>query len=187
MAKSVLALLCAGVASVHAAIEFKPHVTEATTPMGFKAHYFTFSEKGRAITYEAPRGWTHSGGGASIKFTPPGLTQAVAEIDQVPLSAPQNFDDETKKALREKTVASVPPDSQNVTAVSEELDPVVLNNNHTYEVVISYQAFGQEFMMSAIYMNMPDTQVRFRTVARKADFEAVRALFRRSLFTWQWK
>ena len=63
---------------------------------------------------------------------------------------------------------------------------MVLNQNHTYEVIVSYQAFGQEFMMAVIYMNLPDTQVRFRSVARKDDFEKVHTAFRRSLFSWQW-
>ena len=58
----------------------------------------------------------HAGGAGRIRFTPPGLNQAFAEIDQVPLPAPQNFDDETKKALREKALGSMPPDSQNPTS-----------------------------------------------------------------------
>ena len=183
----VLTLLCATVLSARAAIELTANVTETTTPMGFKAQYFTFRDQGRAITYEPPRGWSPSGGGGAIKLVPPALTQAYAEIGQVPLPAPQNFDEETIKKLRDSTLASVPPDSQNVTLVSEQRNPVVLNQNHTYEVVISYQAFGQEFMAATIYMNLPDNQVRFRTVARKADFPKVHEAFRGSLFTWQWK
>lgn len=187
MKKSLLALLCAGVASAQAGIDFKTQVTETTTPMGFKAQYYSFSEKGRSITYVAPRGWTHSGGGASISFTPPGLNQARADIEQAPLPAPQEMNDEMRTALRDRTMAAVPPDSQNVTVVSETSNPVVLNQNQSHEVVISYQAFGQEFMMGIIYLNMPDTQLRFRTIARKADFDGVHSQFRRSLFTLQWK
>ena len=187
MKRTVLALFCAVASLAHAGIQFNPRVIETTTPMGFKAQYLTFSENGRSITYEPPTGWTPGGGGAAIKFTPPNLTQAVAEIDQAPLAAPQNFDEETKKALRDKTLAAVPRDSQNLAVVSEELNPVVLNHNHSYEVIISYQAFGQDFMMAVIYMNMPDTQVRFRSVARKDDFETVHTAFRRSLFSWQWQ
>ena len=183
----ILTLLCATALSTRAAIELNANVTEATTPMGFKAQHFTFRDKGRLITYEAPRGWTPSGGAAGIRLVPPGLTQAHAEIGQVPLPAPQNFDEETKKKLREATLASVPPDSQNVALVSETANPFQLNQNHTHEVVISYQAFGQEFTAGTIYMNLPDTQLRFRTVARKADFPNVYAAFRRSLVTWQWK
>ncbi len=41
--------------------------------------------------------------------------------------------------------------------------------------------------MSILYLNLPDTQLRFRTLARKEDFEKVHAAFRGSVFSWQWK
>lgn len=182
----VAAALAASMTAASAALDFTPTVTQREQA-GITFQVLNFKENGRTITYEQPRGWTPAAGGGRIRFTPPGLNQAFAEIDQVPLPAPQNFEEAAIKALREKALASVPADSQNVTLVSEELNPVVINKNHTYEVVISYQAFGQEFMSGIIYMNLPDTQVRFRTVARKPDFENVHPVFRASLFSWQWK
>ena len=183
---ATLVLAAAGITVAKGAIDFTPTVTERKQA-GITFQQLNFKEKGRVITYEHPRGWAYAGGGGGIKFTPPGLTQAYAAIEQTPLAAPQNFDEEVKKALREKTLASIPPDSQSVTLVREEADPVVVNDNHSYEVVVSYQAFGQEFMTGVIYVNLPDTQLRFRTVARKADFEKVHAAFRRSIFSWQWQ
>lgn len=173
-------------ATARAGIDLTPTVTQREQA-GITFQVLNFQEKGRTITYEQPRGWTPTGGAASIRFTPPKLNQAFAQIDQMALPAPQNFDDETRKVLREKALATLPEGHQNATVVSEEMNPVVINQNHTYEVIISYQAFGQEFMSGVIYMNLPDTQVRFRTVARKPDFEAVHPLFRASLFSWQWK
>lgn len=187
MTKFVLALLCAGVGLAEAGIDLTPRVTQTTTPSGIPSQHFAFSENGRPITYVPPTGWNHSGGGASLKFTPPGLTQARAEIDQVPLAAPQNFDDEITKALRDKVVAEVPPDSRNVSVTSETLNPLRVNGNQTYEVIVSYNAFGHDFMTGVIYLNLPDTQLRFRTTARKADFEKVHNAFRASMFTWQWQ
>ena len=182
----LVAALTSGIATAYAGIDFTPTVTQREQA-GISFQVLNFKENGRTITYEQPRGWTPAGGGAHIRFTPPGLNQAFAEIDQVPLTAPQNFDEPTTKALREKALVSVPPDSHGVTVASEEMNPVVLNKNQTYEVIISYQAFGQEFMSGIIYMNLPDTQVRFRTVARKPDFQNVHDAFRASLFSWQWK
>jgi len=42
-----------------------------------------FHQDGHKITYEAPRGWSHSGGGSEIRFTPPALSQAQATIDKL--------------------------------------------------------------------------------------------------------
>jgi hypothetical protein len=153
---------------------------------GIKFPQLSFKQDGKKIVYEQPRDWTYSGGGGSIKFTPPHLAQAQAEIDQSPLQKPQNLDEETVKALQAQVLASVPPNSQKVTLVSEEKNPLLINNNETYAVTISYIAFGQEFQRSVLFLNLPDTQVRFRVTTRKADFEKVNRAFRGSLFSWQW-
>lgn len=182
----LLLIIAAFIDTVRAAIDLTPTTTERKQA-GVTFQELNFRENGRRITYEQPRGWTYSGGGPRIRFVPPESTQAYAEIDHVPLPAPQNFDEPTKKALQQQTLASVPPDSQNVAFVAEALNPVVLNQHQSYEVTISYQAFGQEFMAGVIYVNLPDTQLRFRTVARKADFEKVHTAFRRSIFSWQWR
>ena len=181
-----LLLSVVAIFSAQAGIDFTPVLTERTRA-GIKFPQLNFKENGRVIMYEQPRGWAYTGSSAQIKFTPPDLTQAQAEIDQTPLPAPQNFDEPTVKALREKALASLPEGSQNVAIVSEQADPVLVNNNHSYEFIISYQAFGQEFMTGIVYVNLPDTQLRFRSVARKADFEKVHPAFRGSIFSWQWK
>jgi hypothetical protein len=180
-------LLAAGVsASAQGGIDFTPAVGERELA-GIKFPQLYFKDNGRTVIYEHPRGWSYSGGGPRIKFTPPELTQAFAEIDQVPLTAPQNFDEPTVKALRAKTLSLVPPDSQSVVIVSEQPDPVLVNNNHSYEFIVSYNAFGQEFMMGVVYVNLPDTQLRFRTTARKPNFQTMHDAFRGSIFSWQWK
>lgn len=173
-------------AHAHAAIDFTPRPGERVLE-GIKFPQLHFNHAGKTITYEQPRGWTHSGGGASIKFTPPALAQATAEIEQTPLPAPQPFTDESVKILSAQARAAVPPDSQNVVVISEERNPFRIGGNETYAVTLSYTAFGQEFERWVLFMNLPDTQVRFRITARKADFENVQKAFRGSLFSWQWK
>ena len=185
---TLLALLLAAAAIVpaRAGIDFTPTVTERLQA-GIKFQQLNFKENGRPITYEQPRGWSYSGAGPRIRFVPPDAPQAQADIDQSPLPAPQTFDEPTKKALQAKTLAAVPAESSHVVFVSEAANPVILNKLPTYEVTVSYQAFGQEFAMSVLYLNLPDTQLRFRTVARKADFEKVHAAFRASIYSWQWQ
>lgn len=169
-----------------AAIDFTPVPTEFMFS-GVKFQQLLFKDNGRTVSYTQPRGWSYSGGAAKIRFTPPDVPQAQAEIEQSPLQAPQKFDDETKKALQQKTLAALPPDSANVTVVSEEMNPLLVNGNDTYAITVAYQAYGQEFVTSVLHLNTTDTQLRFRTTARKADFEKVHAAFRGSVFSWQWK
>ena len=171
--------------SANAGIDFTATEVERTLS-GIKFKQLVFQQDGKKIGYQPPRGWSFTGGGSRIKFIPPEIAQAQGEIDQVQLSAPQSLDEETMKTLQRKTLESVPADSRQVTLVSEEKNPLLINKNETYEVTVSYQAFGQEFQMSVLYMNLPDTQVRFRTTARKADFEKVHKAFRGSIFSWQW-
>ena len=145
-----------------------------------------FHQDGHKITYEAPRGWSHSGGGSEIRFTPPALSQAQATIEQSPLITSQAFDDATVKLLQQKMIESIPTGSTNVKIVSEEKNPLTPNGYDTYELLVSYENYGHAFTASTLFLNMPDTQLRFRVTARTEDFDKVYGLFRRSLYSWQW-
>jgi hypothetical protein len=145
-----------------------------------------FHQDGRKITYEPPTGWQYAGAGNQIKFTPPNLAQAQATIEFSPLPAPQNFDDATVKTLQDQAVRSVPNGSLNVAIAAEEKNGWAPNDHQSYEVTVSYEAYGHAFVASTLFLNLPDTQLRFRVVANKADFEKVHKLFRGSLYSWQW-
>src|SRR2546423_10214948 len=138
---------------------------------GIKFQQLIFHENGRKITYEQPRGWSHSGNSTSITFTPPNIPQAQASIEQLPLREPQNFDEPTMKTLQEQVLAAVPPNSQKVVIVNTEKNPFMINRHETFEVTVAYEAFGAEFQRSVLFVNLPNTQLRFRVTARKQDFE----------------
>jgi len=177
-----LCLACAGAAS--AAIDFSPDTGERLLD-GIKFPQLIFHEGGRAITYEHPRGWSYSGGGPSIKFLPPGIAQAEGEIQQAPLAAPQALDEPTLKALQQQTLALVPPGSLNVALLSEEKNPILVNGNETYEATFRYTFYGQEFQVSALFINLPHIQLRMRTTAKKEDFQKVHNAFRASALSFQ--
>ena len=170
----------------NAAIEFSDTTSERVLA-GIRFTQLTFKENGRTITYEQPVGWSYFLDGSRIRFTPRNIAQASGDIDQSRLSQPRTFDDETLKQLRAKTLTLLPSGSLKAAIVAEEANPVLVNNLQTYEFIVSYEAFDREFMMSVIYLNLPDTEVRFRTIARKPDFEKIRSAFRGSIFSWQWE
>ena len=97
------------------------------------------------------------------------------------------FDEATKKQLQQKVLASVPNEAQNAALVSEESNPLRINQKETYGVTVSYSFYGQDYLLNVLFANLADTQLRFRTVARKGDFEQVQRAFRGSLFTLHWQ
>ena len=147
---------------------------------GVKFPQLIFSEDGRKITYEPPRGWSSSGGGAFIRFVPPNLSQAYAQIEQAPLLTPQVWDELTIKALQQQALASIPSESLNVSVLAEAQNSMLVNGNPTYEVTVGYTSFGEEFRLSVLYINTPGIQLRMRVVAKTGDFQKVQSAFRSS-------
>lgn len=45
---------------------------------------------------------------------------------------------------------------------------------------------GERDRQSVPFMNLPDTQLTFRFLSRKPDFEKLHRAFRASLCSWQW-
>jgi hypothetical protein len=178
-------LAVAAASRAGAAIDFTPTSGERVLE-GIVFKQLVFHENGRSITYEQPRGWKYSGEAARIRFTPPEFGQAQAEITQAPLTEPASFDDATMKLLRTRVLASIPSGGQNAVVTAEEQNPISINGQRTYAVTVGYNLFGQDYRLGTIFVNLPNTQLQFRVIARKEDFEKVNRLFRGSLVSLQW-
>lgn len=151
---------------------------------GIKYQKLTFRKDKQLVEYYPPSGWTFLGGAERVQLRPPKKNFAEAVIEAVPLAASQPLDEKITKALAQQFIASVPAGSQLVTVVSEEQNPIPVNGGPTFEVTVSYQLMGEKFMRSALYANLPDTQLVFRLTARKDDFGPLHSEFRRSAFSW---
>jgi hypothetical protein len=185
---NVAALFLTGalLTSARAGIDFTPTGGERTLE-GIVFKQILFHQDGHVISYEQPRGWTYSGETSAMKLSPPNLSQAQATMEQSQLTAPQMLDEATVKQLQQQVLASVPQGAQNVALISDEKNPLRISQQETYEVTLEYNFFGQDYDLSVLFVNLPDTQVRFRTVARKSDFEKVHREFRASLFSLSWQ
>jgi len=177
-------LLASVTATCYGSIDFTPTTGERVLD-GIKFQQLIFHENGRKIIYEQPRAWKYAASASQIAFTPPNMAQAEAVIDQSKLEKPENFDEATMKSLQEQVLASI-PNAQDVTLVSAEKNPLLINRHETFEVTVTYQIGGVEFERSVLFLNLPDTQLRFRVTANKKDFEKVHQAFRGSIFSWQW-
>lgn len=152
---------------------------------GFTYKHLIFFEQGRRITYSPPKGWTYTGTSQAIRFLPPGLAQAQAEIQQSPISGPQGPRGSAGNPLKSQALASLPKDSYSVTIVAETQNPLQIDGHGTYEITVAYELFNQAYQMSVLFANLPDTHLRFRLIARKQDFDSLSQLFRTSLYSWR--
>lgn len=180
-----LVLLAATTGPSLAAIDFTPAVKEFTTE-GMTYHRVTLKNGDGAITFILPYNWTVRGGGGRLQLTPPRSNFVEATVDGTPLDRPAPFDEASVKALEEQVVTGTPPGSQKVTVISRQENPVLMNQSLSYELVISYQALGQTFYRSVLFVRTPDTQLVYRFSAPKADFARLNQQFRQSITSWEW-
>lgn len=146
-----------------------------------------FHQNEHQITYEKPRDWNFSSDSGGMRLAPPDVAQAQVVVLQTPLTTPQVLDDATTKQLQQFVLSSAPSGAQNVVLIGEEKNPLQIHGQPTYAVTIGYNYFGQDFEACVLFVNLGDTQVRFRTTARKVDFDKVHRAFRGSLFSLSWK
>ena len=167
-------------------IDFTP--TEGSRTLeGVVFKQLRFHQDGHAITYEPPAGWKYNGDAGGMRLAPPDISQAQVTVQQVPLPAPQVFDEATTKQLQQLVLSSAPGGALNIAILAEEQSPLRIHLEETYGVTIGYNFLGQEYAANVLFANLGETQVRFRTVARKDDFEKVWRAFRGSLFTLAWE
>jgi hypothetical protein len=177
-------LLAASLHSAGAAIDLTPQIKEYTRD-GFVYRQVTFKDDEKSISFMPPQGWTISGAKDRVKLVPPEKKYAEAAIQATPLSIPQPFDEATAKVIAQQVVNDAPPGSQSVQLLKQEENPVMIGSYLSFGVLISYNALGQTFQRSVIFVQTPNTQLIFRLSALKADFEPLNQSFRRSLSSWQ--
>ncbi len=89
------------------------------------------------------------------------------------------------KELQAQAMRTIPAGSEEITLVAEEQNPVRFLGHDSYGVTINYLLHGHAFTCNVLFANLEDSQVRFRFVARKDEFEKVFRNFRGSLFSFQ--
>jgi hypothetical protein len=183
-AKSIIAVGFVVIAAIaKAGIDLTPTPMEYMSE-GIKYQKLIFRNDQQRVEYDPPPGWSFRGSADRVQLTPTKKRFAEALIEAVPLAGPQPLDEKVVKALEQQFISSLPSGSQFVTVVSEERNPVLLDGSPTFEVTACYQLIGEKFLKSALFVNLPDTQLIFRLAARKDDFEALHADFKRSILSW---
>jgi hypothetical protein len=173
--------------STKAALDLAPIPSEFVGE-GIKYTQLTFKDEKRQVVYVPPQLWSYRGSASQLHLTPPpNFSRAEAIIEKTPLAAPQPLDEKAMEAAKQQLLTTLGPSALGAKIVSEEQNPVLLSGNiPTYEVIISYQIYGEAFTRSVLFANLPDAQLRFKLTASRKDFDALHRVFRASLVSWQW-
>lgn len=168
-----------------AAIDLTPTVREYKAE-GLTFRQLTFKDGVRQAVYEPPRLWSCRGSGDSLRLVPPNIDRADAVIQVVGSGAGLKLDDKGMAALKEQFLSTLPPGSQSVTVLSEEQNPVGLENSISYGITASYRAAGEIYIRSVIIVARGDQQLTFKFTAPKSDFDGSNRSFRQSIYSWKW-
>jgi hypothetical protein len=177
-----IVILLAG--SAYAGLELTPQSEEYELE-GVKLHQLVFNDGGHRVTYAPPRKWTYSGGGNRFVLRPASESNAEAVITVSNLSRPETFDAATIKRLSDDVLASIPPGSTNVSVVSQQLNPILIGGKPTFQIVISYNSYGQAYTRSVMFLDRQNDQVRFQLTASQNVFREAQKAFERSHYSWQ--
>ena len=179
----LLGVLAASV--VRADLQFDAKVADYELE-GMKLKQLVFSDSsGKKITYSPPAGWSWSGNSTKLTLWPNHVPQASGTISRQALSQPGAFDAESVKKLTESALAAVPNGSTEVTIVSQEKNPLIIERKETFLVTLSYVFGGEKFGSSTLFLNRGTEQVRFQFVSRQSDFNNLQRAFQGSQYSWQ--
>jgi hypothetical protein len=155
---------------------------------GIKYTRLAFKDDKRQVIYVPPQNWSFRGSSVQLRLIPPSnFMRAEALVDTTPLAAPQPLDEKGIELIRQQFANSLPSGAQAVKVLSEEPSPVIINGNlASYEIRASYQLYGETFVRSVLFANLPEAQLRFKLTALKKDFDVLHRQFRASLVSWQW-
>lgn len=166
------------------ALELTPRVEEYELD-GVKRHQLVFADGERRVTYTPPRKWQYSVSGNRLVLHPEFGSVAEAIITVSKVSRPEVFDETTIKRLCDEVLASVPRGATNVTAVSQQLNPLLIEGKETFLVVINYDYYSARYAKSIMFLNRQSEQVRFELTSNREKFPDLQKAFLSSHYTWQ--
>jgi hypothetical protein len=178
----IILILLVGFA--RADLDFTPRVEEYELD-GVKLKQLTFADGDRRVIYTPPKKWEYSGHGNRFVLHPTNQSAAEAVISVSKTQHPEVFDEATIKRLCDEVLASVPNGSINITLVSQQKNPLLIERKETLLVVINYEYYSNQFARSVMFLNRQNEQVRFQLTCSQKAFRDLQKAFQDSHYTWQ--
>lgn len=169
------------------ALEFKPEFVTTENEGGFRNVEVVLQDGAARVVYCPPVAWTAEEGERSLRFHPPGVSLADLTIESEKAPAARVLDLAAAERCRAWLKASVPKESTDVVMEADESNPGAVANCPTFGTTVVYTSGGVRYRKRIIFVFAPDSEIRFTTAARIADFERLYPAVRRSLFSWRWE
>jgi hypothetical protein len=179
---TLFCLLCF-VPGAKSEIDFTPVVNKYMS-YGAEHTSISFKDDKRTISMEVPRKWSCRGYASRLEFLPPEQNFAEGNVQAAPPLRSRTFDEAAAKALEAQVMSTLPSGSQGATILSRQENSVTIDQNMSYEFVVSYQTLGETFHRSVIFVNCPEALLVFRFTAPKAVFAELNNAFNRSVCSW---
>jgi hypothetical protein len=170
--------------SARADLQLTPKLEEYDLD-GVKLKHLVFSDEGKQVTYTPPRGWQYSGTADHLVLHPESGSAVEAVISRVKLPQAEVFTDAAMQRLSEEVVSSVESAASHVTVVSQQKNPLLLENKETFLVIISYDSYSGPYLRSVLFLNRKGEQLRFQLTAPQWNFSQAQKEFFSSNFSWQ--
>lgn len=154
---------------------------------GVKIPIVLFEDGARKISYQPPRGWNASGGGASLSFYAPGDGHGwlkLMTVNKKPGSdAAANNTPEAWQAFSRQFL---PKDAEEIALSKESVSPFTLEGRPSHQFTFTYLLAASRNTASIIVVDRNETQ--WLVILISADlpqFEAIQEQAVGSLFSWR--
>ncbi len=184
----LIALLGASLATpALRAIEFKPEFVTTENEGGFPHLEVVLKDGAARVIYCPPVAWKVEEGERYLRFHAPGVSQADLTIESEKISAARALDAAAVERCHAWLKASISKESTNVVMEGDESNPGAVANCPTFGTTVAYTSGGTRYRKRVVFVFAPDSEIRFTTATRIADFERLYPAVRRSLFSWRWE
>jgi len=143
-------------------------------------------EKGK-IDFQPPQGWQASGGGDSVSFVSPDVTQAwmkLIAIEKVG-ALPQGDTKGPKEDLQAWAAKFIPAGAEKVEFVKRVPSPFMIETRESTEFIFTFVFFGFRDLMSVSVVDLSKTERLVMLVsADSKNFDRIRQQAIASMFSW---
>ena len=169
------------------ALDFEPEFITTQNEDGFKLIEVVLKDGAARVVYCPPVAWKAVVGDRCLRFHPPGISLADLTIEAEKAPASRALDAAAAERCRAWLKASVPKESSDVIVEADESNPGAVANCPTFGTTVAYVHDGIRYRKRVIFVFAPDSEIRFTTVARIAEFDRIYPAVRQSLFSWRWE
>jgi hypothetical protein len=178
-----VAILLYSITSARADLNLAPEAAEYDLD-GIKMRHLVFTDGSERVTYSPPLGWEYSRRDNALVLRPHGV-RGEATISRLAVAHRETFDDQTIKRLTEESLLSVPRGAKNVSVVSQQKDPLIIERKETFLLIIKYEFYGEPQLRSVMFLYRKNEQLLFQLTAPQSEFQRLQEAFRASQYSWQ--